>query len=152
MPLRREKRENKVPVNFGLCLSIVDISEGTLQKPEAASQGLTLCWEWISTRAFDFRHIRLHSYRCSCQNPGLRVGVFYRGGKPSLQPCSPTRQCMLPEDQHRTPGLVPSILYPPHPPEPQGLAWGSPPALLPRHTLMPGSYSKLLVFFVEGPW
>lgn len=33
-PLRREKRENKVPVNFGLCLSIVDVSEGTLQKPK----------------------------------------------------------------------------------------------------------------------
>lgn len=59
---------------------------------------------------------------------------------------------MLPEDQHGNPGLVPSILYPPHPPEPRGLAWGSPPALLPRHTLMPGSYSKLLVCFVEGPW
>lgn len=61
MTLQREKGENDVPVNSGWCLS-VDTSEAKL-----ASQGLTLHWEWISTRAFDCGQMRLHSPRLSCQ-------------------------------------------------------------------------------------
>lgn len=126
-PMKRG--ENKVPVNVGLCLSIVDVSEGTLWKPWLP-QGLPLCWEWNSTRAFDCGQIGLHSHRLSCQRPGLRVGGFDRGGKASLCPCPPPRQCMLPEDQHGTPCLGPSV---PHSP-PRPLRPGDPQPPLSPHT------------------
>lgn len=121
-----KRGENKVPVNLGLCLSVVDVSEGTLRKPWLP-QGLPLlCWEWNPTRAFDCGRTGLHGHQLSCQRPGLRVGGFYRGGKASLYPCSPPRQCMLPEDQHGTLCLVPSAPHPP--PRPLRPRLGIPPA------------------------
>lgn len=141
-----KRGENKVPVNVGLCLSIVDVSEGTLWKPWLP-QGLPLCWEWNSTRAFDCGQIGLHSHQLSCQRPGLRVGGFAEEERPPSGPAPHPGSVCCPKIS--TGPRVSGLPYPTHPLDPCGLGISS---LLSRRTLMPGSYSKLLTFSVEGLW
>lgn len=67
--------------------------QGGLQKAHRLPQGLALCWEWTSTRAFDFGQIRLHSHRWRGQSPGLQAAVLHGGeafpGSPGPVPRHP---------------------------------------------------------------
>nr|XP_048663233.1 uncharacterized protein LOC107149861 [Marmota marmota marmota] len=133
-----EERSKRVTFPAGLlstlgCFSVVDISEGlSRKKPSQLLQGLTLCWEWISARAFDFRQTRLHSHRMSCQNHQTRGCCFLQRREALPSPAPPSRPSPSPPPS-RIPEALPGI------PEPS------------PHT-DPGSCSQLLEFFVRGPW
>lgn len=58
----KERRERMTSLS-----TLGGVFQSTLQRPNWLPQGLTLHWEWISTRAFDCGQIRLHSPRLSCQ-------------------------------------------------------------------------------------
>jgi hypothetical protein len=69
---RKERSEGKKfpvdPLPTLGCFSIVDISAETFQKEtHVTSPGLTHCWEWISTGAFDFRKTR--PWKCHKETP-----------------------------------------------------------------------------------
>lgn len=66
-PEKREARESS-PRPLGVFRSLT-FPRGP-SRSRAASRGLALCWEWISTRAFDFGQVKLHGRRLRCQDPG----------------------------------------------------------------------------------
>lgn len=132
-----EEKSKRVTFPAGLlstlgCFSVVDISR---KKPRQLLQGLTLCWEWTSARAFDFRQIRLHSHRMSCQNHQTKGCCFLRRREALPSPAPPSRP------SPSRPTLQ----------GPRGLAW-DPQALVPRHTLILAAVANCLRSLSRGPW
>ena len=101
----------------------------TFQRPHWLPWGLTLGWKWISTSAFSCGQIRLHSHWFSCQ-------ILDWGGKALPPPLLATQAVCVAGRTAWDLCLVPS-------------APSCPLPLLSHRTLMPGSSSKVLPFFVE---
>lgn len=126
MPLWSKKGEHEVPVNFGWHLS-VDVSAHSSFPKDSLLAGS------------GFSQVPLIVDKSGFTATDSAARSWTEEERPSLRPCSPPRQCMLPEDQH---GTCASCPQPP-----------AAPCLSPLTTLWClAALANCSHSLLEGPW